>query len=1020
MIGKLFRKLGILKTSLLIAILSMLLSAALFVCISSFFGKYRLFGLILALIIPVIVSPTITMFFLRIVQQLDAAEKELRNQKDFNQTLIQSSPISFVAVDKTGKVIMMNERMENDLGYTKGEVIGADYLSTFVPVAEWGYVSSGFRRLIKFNEKILTENHILTKDGRKILVQWYGKPVYKENGVLDFFFGLGIDITEQRKAERALKEREVLLNTILNNTDNAILVLDTEARVIFYNDRYAKMWELDTDFLDTKPTISDVIRRVSQSGLYSADQAEEIIALRLEQMAKADGELVVETPRTDGRFVEGYFTSLPHGGHLFAFRETTERRRSEEALRKSEEKFRTLVNNLPIGIYRNTPGAQGRFTMANPAIARMFGYDSTDDFLKASVASLYRDSAERIVFSEKLRAQGHVVREELKLKKRDGEIIWGAVTGSAVQNEANEIVYFDGIIEDITERKLADEDLQKAKAEVETANKELLEVNSQLEQAISKANEMARKAEMANISKSEFLANMSHEIRTPMNGIIGFTDMLLDSGLNEEQADYAETIKRSSEALLTLINDILDFSKIEARQLDLENIEFDPEILAYDVCDLIRPRIAHKPIDLLCRIEDTVPSLVKGDPHRFRQILINLMGNASKFTESGEIELNMHGEETLDGKIKIHASIRDTGIGIPQDKLEAVFKKFQQGDGSTTRKHGGTGLGLSICKRLSNLMGGDTWAESEDGQGSTFHFTAWLELVKEQRAVRFTPGILSKKKVLIVDDNETNLHILKRVLEKSDINVFAVTRGRDTLPALKNAFAQGDPYHLCILDVQMPEMSGYDTARKIRSQKGEIAKIPLLAFSSSTHQGAKRCHEAGFDGFMPKPIHKQKLLNMMARLLAEPQSDGSEHREKPIITQHSLREEIKRNVRILLAEDNPVNQKLTQMMLTKAGYHVEVTNDGREAVERYTSEPCGFDLILMDMQMPGMDGLEATRTLRTKGYGEVPIIAMTANAMKGSKELCLQAGMNDYIAKPIKREAVFDIIDRWISGMENK
>ena len=274
----------------------------------------------------------------------------------------------------------------------------------------------------------------------------------------------------------------------------------------------------------------------------------------------------------------------------------------------------------------------------------------------------------------------------MKLKKRNGESIWGAITGSAVRNETNEIVYFDGIIEDITERKLADEELQKAKAEVEAANKELLEVNSQLEQAISKANEMARKAEMANISKSEFLANMSHEIRTPMNGIIGFTDMLLDTRLNEEQADYAETIKRSSEALLTLINDILDFSKIEARRLDLENIEFDPEILAYDVCDLIRPRIAHKPIDLLCRIEDTVPSLVKGDPHRFRQILINLMGNASKFTESGEIELVMRGEETLDGKIKIHASIRDTGIGIPQDKLKAVFKKFQQADGSTTRK----------------------------------------------------------------------------------------------------------------------------------------------------------------------------------------------------------------------------------------------------------------------------------------------------------------------------------------------
>jgi len=436
--------------------------------------------------------------------------------------------------------------------------------------------------------------------------------------------------------------------------------------------------------------------------------------------------------------------------------------------------------------------------------------------------------------------------------------------------------------------------------------------------------------------------------------------------------------------------------------------------------------------------------MVKGDPTRFRQVLTNLMGNAPKFTQKGEIELSLDLEEEKDNQIKLHAKIRDTGIGIPQDKLSTIFEPFKQADGSTTREYGGTGLGLSICKKISELMGGEVWAESEVNKGSIFHFTGWFEKVEEKEAKRYTPVSLSDKKALIVDDNQTNLDILAYLIESAGMNSVALTNGKDVVPKLQKALRDENPIDVCILDIQMPGMSGYEAAREIRKARSEIRNIPLLALSSLMERDSKRCEEAGFDGFLNKPVRREKLYQVLERLLGERKDEGkkTEGLKPKITTQYSVREEMKHSVRILLAEDNLVNQKLTKIMLTKAGYHVDVANNGEEAVEKYTKSPEDFDLIFMDVQMPDMDGLEATKRIRdweekdmlrslkpkdgdSAGHEvvsyqpiarskRVPIVAMTANAMKGDREMCLEAGMDDYVAKPIRRELVFKMVEKWV------
>jgi signal transduction histidine kinase/DNA-binding response OmpR family regulator len=532
------------------------------------------------------------------------------------------------------------------------------------------------------------------------------------------------------------------------------------------------------------------------------------------------------------------------------------------------------------------------------------------------------------------------------------------------------------------------------------------------EEAAKRAEAVMREArdlaERTARARSAFLANMSHEIRTPMNAVLGFVELILDTELTTEQRRALELVRSSSEALLMILNDILDYSKIEAEHLELESIPFDVSKVVHATASLLAVRAREKHLELLAEVAPEVPRAVRGDPTRLRQVLVNLIGNAIKFTEEGEVVVSITAYEALSDKVQLRFAVRDTGIGIAQEHLSTIFKEFTQADSTMTRRYGGTGLGLAISQRLVRIMGGELGVTSEVGRGSEFAFLLTLPI--ETAPITRTTGLasLGGRHMLIVDDNQTNRRILREMLAAEGVTVDEATTAAEGLAALRHGAKRGGiPYDLAILDVQMPDMDGFQLAGAVRADKS-LKRTNLLMLTSAGQRGdGERCRELGIRGYLTKPLSRSDLLEALGTVLAGPPEEAG---TPDVVTRHTIAES-RQALRILLAEDNPVNQQVAVAMLVKRGHEVHVVSNGREAVQSVQDRD--YDVVLMDIQMPEMDGFEATHAIRALPKGQqLPIIGLTAHALSGERERCLSHGMTDYLAKPFKGHELFALVER--------
>ncbi len=653
--------------------------------------------------------------------------------------------------------------------------------------------------------------------------------------------------------------------------------------------------------------------------------------------------------------------------------------------RAQEERDRFFTLSLDMLLIA---GYDGRVKRVNPAWHRVLGYTEADLVSRPYLDLVHPDDRDAtLAEAAKLSAGKEVIYFENRYRHKDGTLRW--LMWTAVPIPEQQVVY--AAARDITERKAADETLTDLVRELEVAK---------------------RRAEDAAETKSAFLANMSHEIRTPLNAILGMTTLALQTRLSAEQQEYLTTVKSSSEALLAVVNDILDFSKIEARRLDLDLAEFELRETVGDTAKAIAIRAAEKGLELACDVHPDVPEALLGDAGRLRQVLLNVLGNAVKFTTEGEVVLHVDVESADGPRIQLRFSVVDTGIGIPLEKQQQIFHAFTQADSSTTRRYGGTGLGLAIALRLVDLMGGRMWVESEVGRGSTFHFTAVFDRPKIAASASHQPKALDGLRVLVVDDNATNRRILEEMLASWHMKPRAVSDARSALAILRKAAPTDDRFHVVLSDCQMPGVDGFALARQIKHDHG-LRSTPVILLTSVGRSGdPERCRRLGVDAYLTKPVKHSDLLDTLATLVG-----ASTRREKaPQRARRSTRMP-RRRLHILVAEDNAVNRKLVTTLLRKRGHTVKAVENGREAVAAI--RPTGarsFDVVVMDVQMPEMSGFEATQAIRARespAARRLPIVALTAHAMQGDRARCLEAGMDGYLSKPIDVDELVATIERF-------
>lgn len=809
--------------------------------------------------------------------------------------------------------------------------------------------------------------------------------------------------TERMKAaprgqgvDDALVESEARIHAIINAALDCIITMDSNGKIVEFNPAAEKTFGYKSQEVVGKemgelfmpPDVRERQRRSFQN--FQSSGTGSMMGQRLDVPAfRKDGTEFIAEMATQGVTQGGEFV------FTVFLRDITDRKLAEEQrdefeemLEKERDLLLTLIDNLPDYIFAKD--VSGKYRTVNETLLRDLGAPSRDevigksdyDYWPKELADEYHAGDQTVIKSGVLLPN----REEESIDHA-GNTRWLLTTKAPLRDRNGKVEGLVGICRDITERKRAEVELKEAKESAENANR----------------------------AKSDFLANMSHEIRTPMNGIIGMTELMLSTQLSAEQNDYLAMVKDSADALLRLLNDILDFSKIEAGKLELEATDFGLRDCVGKTAQTLGVRAADKGIELNCRIDPALPDNLIGDAGRLRQIIVNLAGNAIKFTEEGEVVIEVTEESHSEDQVCLQFSVKDTGIGIAPEKQGAVFEAFQQADTSITRKFGGTGLGLAISSQLVEIMGGRIWLESELGRGTTFHFTAVFDIGTEQ-ANRPTIDIdaLEGLPALIVDDNRTNRRILEEILTNWKMKPGLADSGEAALVEMKRAVERNEPYQLVLLDCMMPGMDGFELAKHI-GEDSQLSDCTMMMISSGVRPGdAEQCRDLGIVRHMSKPFVQSELLKTILAAVGESVVDDVRTLEQDV-------DQAKRRpLKILLAEDGLVNQRVAVGLLKIDGHDVTIAHNGREAVDAMKND--SFDLVLMDVHMPEMDGFEATVAIREyeqQQGSRTPIVAMTAAAMKGDREQCLAVGMDGYVSKPVDPLKLRTAIEKFIPEMSS-